>query len=554
MPASAPTRPSWSPLIVISIAQVLLAFNITALKISIDAIVTSHQTSPSAVKNAIIVYSLVVAACVLIGAKIAAMFGGRRVFRSTMALFAAAMVAMVLSTDARMMMIAQAAAGAAAAVMGPTAIVLAAQHYADRQAQVAGWLSAVRSASLICAFLIAGAFATWSDWRLSYVLLLILAGVAFKLGERLSERNARIDLRALAVDKVGFVLIVAALWLIGLGCENLIDWGVLIAKPQAPFSLVMLSPAFIVIVFGVLLVKAFLAWSYKQRMAGRATLVAPELLSTSPERAALFSIFTIAAVGSAVTFLIPLYIEVVQGRNSVYTALALAPYTIAAFAAAILGSRMHGRIPRRRIARASFLALAVGLALLATVIRNDWSDLNVVVSLSIVGAAEGALMTLLFKMIASTTRAEAATEVDPLCSATTHLAIGVGTALAGALVVGLLSISVQQKLSVDPTFAQTLRAHVDLDRMAFVSNDRLREVLEHSYASAEHIDEAVRINTQARLRALKSSFFALSMLALIAVIPYARSRDGTPSERPWRDEARRAGAPEQPLSGPSMSP
>ena len=31
--------------------------------------------------------------------------------------------------------------------------------------------------------------------------------------------------------------------------------------------------------------------------------------------------------------------------------------------------------------------MATGLALLATVIRNDWSDLNVVVSLSIVGAA-----------------------------------------------------------------------------------------------------------------------------------------------------------------------
>jgi MFS family permease len=551
MAASTPARLSWSPLIVIAIAQVLLAFNITTLKISIDAIVTTHQTSPSAVKNAIIVYSLVVAACVLIGAKIAAMFGGRRVFRVTIACFAVAMITMVLSTDARMMMFAQAAAGAAAAVLGPTAIVLAARHYADRQGQVAAWLSAVRSASLICAFLVAGAIATWSDWRLTYVLLLILAAVAFKLGERLSDRHARIDLHALAIDKVGFALILVALTLIGLGCENLIDWGVLVAKPHAPFSVLMLSPALLVIVLGVVLVKVFLAWSYKQRKAGRATLVVPELLSTSPERSTLFSILTIAAVGSAVTFLIPLYIEVVQGRNSVYTALALAPYTFAAFGAAILSGRMHGRIPRRRIASGAFLALAAGLALLATVIRNDWSDLNVVVSLAIVGAAEGALMTLLFKMMASTVRGEAASDVDPLCSATTHLAIGVGTALAGALVVGLLSVSVHQELSVDPSFADTLRSHVDLDRVSFVSNDHLREVLEGRLASAESIDEAVRINTEARLRALKSSFFALSLLALIAVIPYARSR-GTPNERSWSDEARRV--QEQPLSGPSMSP
>lgn len=553
MVARAATRLSWSPLIVISITQILLAFNLTALKVSIDAIVSTYQASPSAVKNAIVVYSLVVASCVLIGAKVATVFGARRVFRITIALFGGAMLAMVVGTDARVMMIAQAAAGAAAAVLGPTAIVLAARHYADVRSKVAAWLTGVRSASLICGFLIAGALATWSDWRLTYVLLLILAVVAFKLSDELLESSARVEPGSLAIDKVGFMLTVAALWLIGIGCENLLDWGVLFAKPQAPFSVVMLSPAFVAIAFGILLVKAFLVWSRKQRMAGHSPLVSPELFGGPSERAALFSIFTIAAVGSAVTFLIPLYIEVVQGRNSVYTALALVPYTIAAFAGALLCSRMRGRIRTRRTARISFFGLAIGLALLAAVIRNDWSDLGVVTSLAIVGAAEGALMTLLFKMLASMVRGDTAAEVDPLCSATTHLAIGVGTALAGALAVGLLSASVHSGLRSDPEFAEALRAHVNLDSVTFVSNDRLREVLERTNASAAHIDEALRINTQARLRALKQSFLALSMLALVALVPYVRARGGKPRQRS-HDKESGSSAHEEPFSGPPMTP
>src|SRR5690606_28441960 len=124
-------------------------FNVTALKVSIDAIVFTHQTSPSAVKNAIIVYSLVVASGVLVGAKVAKHCGARRVFRITIALYGAAMFAMIVGTGARTMIVAQAAAGAAA-VLGPTAIVLAAHHYADVRAKVAGWLTSVRSASLIC--------------------------------------------------------------------------------------------------------------------------------------------------------------------------------------------------------------------------------------------------------------------------------------------------------------------------------------------------------------------------------------------------------------------
>lgn len=553
MVALAATPRSWRPLIVISITQILLAFNVTALKVSIDAIVFTHQTSPSAVKNAIIVYSLVVASGVLVGAKVAKHCGARRVFRITIALYGAAMFAMIVGTGARTMIVAQAAAGAAAAVLGPTAIVLAAHHYADVRAKVAGWLTSVRSASLICAFLIAGAFATWIDWRLTYVLLFVLAAIALKLSDAILESEARFDLRSLAIDKVGLVLIVAALWLIGIGSENLVDWGVLFAKQQAPFGVLMLSPAPVAIGLGVLLVKAFAVWSRVQRMAGRPSLISPELFGEPSERAALFSIFTIAAVGSAVTFLIPLYIEIVQGRNSVYTALALVPYTSAAFAAALLGARMYGHVPTRRAARVSFLGLAIGLALLAAVIRNEWSDWTVVMSLAIVGASEGTLMTLLFKMLVSAVRGDSAADVDPLCTATTHVAIGVGTALAGALAVGLLSASVHSGLRSDPAFAETLRAHVNLDSVAFVSNDRLREVLERTDASAEHVEAALRINTQARLRALKQSFFALSALALIAVIPYVRTRRGNPGKR-WHDEVKGSSAREQPFSVPPMTP
>src|SRR5690606_37943633 len=139
MVARAATRLSWRPLIVISITQILLAFNLTALKVSIDAIVSTYQTSPSAVKNAIVVYSLVVASCVLIGAKVATVFGARRVFRITIALFGGAMLTMVVGTDARVMMIAQAAAGAAAAVLGPTARVRAARHYGDGRSKGGAW-------------------------------------------------------------------------------------------------------------------------------------------------------------------------------------------------------------------------------------------------------------------------------------------------------------------------------------------------------------------------------------------------------------------------------
>ncbi len=48
-----------------------------------------------------------------------------------------------------------------------------------------------------------------------------------------------------------------------------------------------------------------------------------------------------------------------------------------------------------------------------------------------------------------------------------------------------------------------LQAQVDLDSINFVSNDRLQAVLADTTATPAQVAEAVRVNTEARLRALK---------------------------------------------------
>ena len=103
----------------------------------------------------------------------------------------------------------------------------------------------------------------------------------------------------------------------------------LLAGPGAPFSILDMSPAPIMIVCGIFLIQAFFVWSQKRRAAGLSPLIALEVLETPAERAAVFSIFTIGALGSAITFLVPLYIQVVQGRSGLQTAVAVIPFSLA---------------------------------------------------------------------------------------------------------------------------------------------------------------------------------------------------------------------------------
>ena len=77
-----------------------------------------------------------------------------------------------------------------------------------------------------------------------------------------------------------------------------------------------------------------------------------------------------------------------------------------------------------------------------------------------------------------------------------------------------------------------MKAEVDLDSINFLNNDRLKERFESTAATPEQIAEAVRINSETRLRALKTGFFVPATLALLALVPCGWLPDYRPGEIP----------------------
>src|SRR5690606_24898872 len=121
------------------------------------------------------------------------------------------------------------------------------------------------------------------------------------------------------IDLVGALLVAMAVGLISFGFNNLLTWGVLLANNSAPFSVLGLSPAMFMIVLGLVFGQAFFTWSHRRLKDNEATLLAPEVLDSSQERANIFCLLIISALGPAVNFLIPLYLQIVQGRTSLQT-------------------------------------------------------------------------------------------------------------------------------------------------------------------------------------------------------------------------------------------
>jgi len=528
---------SWIPMIAIALGQMIMSFNVASLPVALGGMVKSFGVPPTTIATGIVAYSMLVAGFVMLGAKLVQRYGAARVFRAAAVMFCASQLLMTFSPTSTLMITAQALCGASAAVIVPSLVALIAENYSGRQqATAVGALGSARAAAGVLAFIIGGVLGTFIGWRPAFGILIAVSAIVFFLSFRLRSFPGRSDVK---IDIVGVLLAATAIILISFGFNNLNRWGLGVAGPNAPFDLFGLSPAPIFIVVGIVLGQTFLMWTHRRQAAGKTPLLALEVIDSPQERAAVYALFCVVALEAMLNFSVPLYIQIVQGRSPIATAVAMMPFNLTVFFTAMLIVRLYDRLTPQQIGRYGFILCTVGLLWLAFVVHNDWSEIPVLLGLVVFGIGQGSLVTLLFNVLVTASPKELAGDVGSLRGTTQNLAAAVGTAVAGALLVGLLSAIVLRSVAENPKLPPEIQAQVDLDNVNFISNDRLQSVLQGTTANTAQIAEAVRINTDARLRALKIGLVIMAGIAMLAIFPAQRLPNYIPGELPGPAPARR---------------
>ena len=529
--AGTAVKASWLPMIVIALAQIQMGFNVSALPVSIGGIVEDFNTSPSSVSTALVAYSLAVAGFVMLGAKLGKVIGSRIAFQIGVILHGLAMVGMALSRNAQMMVGMQVIAGLAAAILVPTLVVMIAHHYkGGQQSQSLGLLGAAQAIAGVLAFLVIGVLGTLLSWRYGFGLITVIAVFVLLLSFKLNPVERY---EGLKIDWMGALLAALAITLISIGFNQLQAWGMILASPESPVSVLGISLSPIMIIGGVMLGQGFFAWTKRRTEEKKTPLISLEVLDSPKEKAATFSLFIIAALGPAVNFLIPLYIQIVQGQTSMQTSVAVIPYSLAIFAATALIVRLFNRWSSRVIGRVGFFVVAVGLVMLSITIWNDWGTPLVVASLIVIGLGEGSLLTLVFNVLVSASPKHLAGDVGALRGTTNNLSTGLGTALASVLSVTLLSLIIVNGLTKSPVITDTMiDEQLYIEKIDFISNEQLEEVLKGTDLTPVQEAVVVDITILARLQALKISFLVLAGIAALAIIPAGGLPGYTPGEVP----------------------
>ncbi|EOV4174966.1 MFS transporter [Yersinia enterocolitica] len=537
--AGAEVKESWVPMITIALAQILMSFNVASLPVALGGMVKSFNVPPTTIATAIVMYSLSVAGFVMLGAKLNQRFGPLVVFRSTVLLFGVAQVMMTFSPNVTVMISAQALSGLAGAALVPALVALIAENYrGTQQATALGALGSARAGAGVAAFMIGGVLGTYIGWRPAFGILIVLSVIIFVLSFRLKSDQGRPEV---GIDVFGVILAASAIILLSFGFNNLNRWGFGLVRDGAPFDLLGFSPAPFMIVLGIVLGQAFVVWTRRRQEQGKTPLLALEVLSSPTEKAAVFAMFAVVALEAMLNFSVPLYIQIVQGSTPMATAIAMMPFNLSVFFSAMLIVRFYKKLTPRKIGRYGFITCTIALLWLAFVVRNNWSEFAVLFGLVVFGLAQGALVTLLFNVLVSASPKELAGDVGSLRGTTNNLANAIGTAVAGALLVGLLSANVIRGVAETPILTPEIQAQVNMDSINFVSNDRLQGVLAQTTATPEQVAEAVRVNEEARLRSLKFGLLIMALLSLLAIFPAGRLPNYLPGELPADNLVKKTG-------------
>lgn len=514
------TKTSWLPLIVVVLTQVQASFAVNALTVSMAGITADLDTPATSVGTAITAGTFAMAAFILLGAKVGARFGSRRVFQIAVAVHAAAMAGVALSLSPAMLFIAQASSGAVIALIAPALTVfIAANYQGDRQAKAIGLLAAAIPLAGVMALLIAGWFAETIGWRWSFALMVALGALNLLLSFRVPRVPAQ---KNLAIDWAGAFIAATAIILLSFGFSGLNSWGIWEATAQAPFAVLGVSPAPLLIITGLVVGQLFFVWVRSRQEQKKARIFDLRVLAGSTEMAVTACMAIMLFVGTAANFLIPLYMQVVQGLTGIQTSFSIIPYTISIFLASTFVAYLYNRFSPRVIGAGGFVLVASALTLIAFTVGGSWGQAFIVTGLILLGLGQGSIVALVFNTLLSSAPKELAGDVGAWRGLVHNLSGSVGIAVASAFAVTLLASSLAGAADEHPEISSELISEVNFDDADFLTNSQLEEFLAGTTATGVESVAALEINEAARLRALQLSLLGLAGLALLAIVPATR--------------------------------
>ena len=503
-------------LLTLASAQFLMTLDSSVMNVSIAQVAKDVGTTVTGIQTAITLYTLVMATLMITGGKIGSMIGRKRAFAIGCVIYGAGSLTTSIAQSLPVLILGWSfLEGVGAALIMPAIVALVASNFAVRERPRAYGLVASAGAIAVAAGpLIGGAFTTYLTWRLVFAGEVLIVIVILALSRKILDTPADTHFK---LDLVGAALSAAGLGLAVFGVLRSGVWGWVLPKAGGP-SFVGLSPTVWLVLAGVVIIRIFFWWEQRVAAAGREPLVDTSMLRNARLVGGLTMFFFQFLIQAGLFFTVPLFLSVALGLSAVETGVRVLPLSITLLLAAVGVPKAWPQASPRKVVNWGLAALLAGIVSLVLALDAGAGAEIVTVPMLLAGLGIGALASQLGAVTVSSVPDEVSGEVGGLQNTSTNLGASLGTALAGSILIAVLTTSFIQGIQENPQIPREVSsaAAVELTGgIPFVSDADLETALRDAGVPEAQVAAIVDENESARLDGLRLS---LSVLALITAL------------------------------------
>ena len=502
--SGAPEQTTGNPrlAILLAMAMFVLVVDTSLMNVSISSVVRDLDTTVSGVQSAIALEALVSAAFILIGSKVGDLIGRKRAYVLGLVAYAIGALAMALAQGLTAIIIFWAVIGGLGASLLLPAMQSLIHGNFEGAAQKKAYALVGAAAAIAAAVgpLIGGFITTYLSWRVAFLLEdVIIAIVLF--GIRLVRDVPYTGPRR--VDPVGAILSV-----VGMGGLVL---SILVWQEGGESVAALLA-------VGAIALGSLIYWLVRRKREGKPTLVDPDLFKAELFRFGISQqmLQQIALGGSMIA--LPIFLQMVLEYNAMEAGLSLAPLSLSMFGIALLAGKKAGTRRPASIIRLGFALLTTGMLILIPIVPRATSGWYFVIPLAIAGCGLGLLVSQLNNYTLSPISDERVSEAAGVISAAGSFGLSFGLAFAGAIMLAVLSFTftnmAQDSSVLSPAEQRDVANALERDAEV-LTNTQLDEQLDGRPEATQ--DEIIRINTDARPRALQAALLIPLLAGLIGL-------------------------------------
>ena len=515
-------------LVALCMAQFINAYDTTAMNVAVTSVVKSLGTTVSGVQSALVLYSLIMAAFMLIGGKLGDIWGRRTVFLLGVTMYGCGALITALSRGLPMMMFGWSLLeGLGSALMIPAVYSIIGSTFPAGKVRISAFAAVGAMAAMGAALgpLVCGFLTTFASWRYSFAMEVCVVIVTLLLATRI--RVPKVARARVTLDGVGAALQALGLAIIVLGVLQASRYGWLAARePVVAFRHQFaaqggISPVVPFVVVGALFLVAFGLWERHMLRSGKEALLDVRMLE---QRAVLFGLLGILALmfmQAGFLFVAPVFMQIALGYSAFHSGLLILPMTIAIIIVATRVSRLTQIVAPRLLVQIGMLAFSAGILLVATELKATVDQWAFLPGMIVAGIGIGLVTAPLMNITQSAVAAAEQSEISGLSRAVSSLGGAFGTAVAGAVLmaalIGSLSAQVERFSGIPANEKARVVTALRKDAQT-VSNAQAKAYLRGKGEPAPLVAQFVQFNQNARNDGLQKALAAVGIIGLVGFV------------------------------------